>query len=222
MKRIIVLILAVFLLIPQYAGAVNDEYEVVSRLEKENITLYAKKTGSLYTDFKIDFKGETYSQPFWTNVTNPSYAPQLFYEDINNDGRKDLTVILNKGYGTGVLDEEVYVSRYNNRLVLEIVDDPLAIVDRNVLTRLAADKAEIILPNGKYVLDITPLGIEPENLFVNISFGNIMDFEVIDNQLTVRVGGQISPAAFVGSIVIVYAYRDNMYLAKSVEFQPGM
>ncbi len=60
----------------------------------------------------------------------------------------------------------------------------------------------------------------PENLFNDIGFGSIIDYEVRDNQLIVSVSGQVSPASFIGSIVIVYEYRDKMYQAKSIEFQP--
>lgn len=49
----------------------------------------------LYRHFKIDFKEETYFRPFWINITNPSYALKLFYEDINEDGKKELNVIFN-------------------------------------------------------------------------------------------------------------------------------
>ncbi|MCO0600446.1 hypothetical protein NGI46_24175 [Peribacillus butanolivorans] len=75
----------------------------------KSITVYAKMMGSLYRDFKIDFKGKVYSRPFWINDINPSYAPQIYYEDINKDEKKELIIILTKGYGTGVLEEEVYV-----------------------------------------------------------------------------------------------------------------
>lgn len=75
---------------------------------------------SLYRDFKIVFKGETYFRPFWMNDTNPTYVPQIYYEDINKDEKKELIIILKKGDGTGVLDEEVYVYRYTNGLIDEL------------------------------------------------------------------------------------------------------
>ncbi|MGX2959647.1 hypothetical protein JNUCC23_10345 [Peribacillus sp. JNUCC 23] len=70
------------------------------------------------------------------------------------------------------------------------------------------------------IVDITPLKIRPTNLFADIGFGSIIDYEVKDNQLIAKIPGQISPAGFIGEIVIVYEYRDKMYQAKSIEFQP--
>jgi hypothetical protein len=221
MGKYIILLLIIFLIIvPDNTEAKNDGYEMVSKLSKENITLYAKKIGSLYRDFKIDFKGETYFRPFWMNDTNPTYAPLIYYEDINKDEKKELIIILTKGYGTGVLDEEIYVYRYTNGLIDVLVDNPMAIIYKNVKTKLSIEKAKVSVGDKVYTVDITPLEIKPTNLFEDIAFGGITEYEVKDNQLIVRVSGQISPASFVGDIVIVYEYRDKMYQAKSIVFQP--
>ncbi|MBY0149451.1 hypothetical protein [Neobacillus niacini] len=42
----------------------------------------------------------------------------------------------------------------------------------------------------------------------------IIDYEVINKNLMVRVSGQITPAMSVGDIIITYEYRDKMYQAK--------
>jgi hypothetical protein len=224
MKNYIGLLLAVLLTInPIDAKAELEGYEIVSRNDKENITLYAKKMNGLFREFKINFKGEVYSRPFWISETNPNYAPQIIYKDINKDQNKELIIILTKGYGTGVLWEDVYVfDAHNHHLNKDevIVDNPLAIIQKNVKTALTAEKAEVIVGDKKCTFDITPLEIKPENLFNEISFENIIDYKVRDNQLMVSVFGQISPVSSVGNIVIAYEYRDKMYQAKSVEFQP--
>ena len=203
------------------ARAEIKEYEIVSSNDEENITLYAKKMNGLFRDFKVNFKGAIFSRPFWIGVTNPSYAPQIIYKDINKDQKKELVIILTKGYGTGVLWEDVYVfETMNNDLNVNelIVDNPLSIIHKNVKTNLSAEKAKVIVGDKTYIVDIIPLEIKQENLFDDIGFGSIIDYEVRDNQLIVSVVGQISPASFIGSIVIVYEYREKMYQAKSIEF----
>jgi hypothetical protein len=207
-------------IVPNKAGAAIEGYDVVSKLSKDNITLYAKKMNGLFRDFKIDFKGEVYSRPFWINDTNPTYAPKIYYEDINKDEKKELIIILTKGYGTGALEEEVYVYRYTNGLINVLVDNPIAIIFKNVKTKLSTEKAEVSVGEKVYIVDITPLKISPTNLFDDIGFGSIINYELKDNQLIAKIPGQISPASFIGEIVIVYEYRDKMYQAKSIEFQP--
>lgn len=222
MKNYIGLILVALLMIhPIIARAENEGYEIVSSNNKENIILYAKKIDGLFRDFKINFKGRLYSRPFWISEINPAYEPQIIYEDINKDQNKELIIILRKGYGTAVLWEDVNVyDTLNNCLNEVIVDNPLAIIHKNVKTKLTAKKAEVIVGDKECIVDITPLEIKPENIFDDIGFGSLIDYEVRNNRLIVSVGGQISPASFVENIVIVYEYRDKMYQAKSIEFKP--
>jgi hypothetical protein len=218
MRGFILLLLLFFLLCQKNVGAEGEEYKLVSNLSKEKIALYAKKNEErgMYEDFRIHFKGETYFRPFWTNVTNPTFAPELFYEDINQDGKKELIITLTKGYGTGVRDEEVYVYRYNNGLIDVLVDNPLAIIYKNVKTKLTTQKAEIIIGNKVFLIDTK--SIEPSHLVEDIGFGSIIDYAVINKKLMVRVSGQIAPSMFVGDIIITYEYRDKMYQAKAIEF----
>ncbi len=222
MKLKTILIIGFFLTInPFITGAENEGYEIVSKNSKENITLYAKKMDSLYRGFKIDFKGGIYTRPFWNSETNPTYAPQIFYNDINQDNRAELVITLTTGYGTGLLLEDVYVfDTVDNRLIEEIVDHPLTILKKNVKTKLTADKAEIILNDKIWTVDLSPFELKPDNLFDDISFGSIVDYEVINNRLMVRVSGQVSPAMFVGDVIITYEYGQNMYQAKTIDFIP--
>ncbi|SDN14572.1 hypothetical protein SAMN05518871_103424 [Psychrobacillus sp. OK028] len=223
MKRCIPFIMAFLLIIvPNNPRAEMEGYDIVARSSKEDITLYAKQMNDLYYDFKLDFKGEVYSRPFWINVANNiTYAPQIYYEDINKDKKQELIIILNQGYGTGVLQQKVYVYRYTNGLIDVLVDDPMAIIYKNVKTKLTTDKAEIKIGDNVYKVDITPLKIKPTNLFEDISFGGVIKYEVKDHQLIATISGQISPAGFVGQLVIVYEYRDKMYQAETIEFQPS-
>ena len=201
------------------AEATIEDYTVISKSDKDDITIYAKKMGELYRYFKIDFKGETYFRPYWMNDTNITYAPKIIYEDINKDSKKELIIILTKGYGTGILDQDVYVYNYTNGLVDVLVDNPLAIIYKNAKTNLSTENAEIRVGDKVHKVDITPLQIKSTNLFEDIAFGGVIKYEVIDHQLIATISGQISPASFVGEIVITYEYRDNMYQAKSIEFQ---
>ncbi|MEO2078189.1 MAG: hypothetical protein ABGX20_22905 [Bacillus sp. (in: firmicutes)] len=218
-----VFLVSVFILfvVPKIVSATNEGYEVVSKLTKEDIVLYAKEVNGLYRDFKINFKGEVYSRPFGLSVANnPTYAPQIYYEDINEDGKKELIITLTKGYGSGALDEDVYVYRNTNGLIDVLVDHPLAIINKNVKTKLTTEKAEIILGDKLSIVDTK--SIEPSHLFEDIAFGSIIDYEVINKTLMVRVSGQITPAMFVGDIIITYEYRDKMYQAKAIEFITDM
>ncbi|MDC3417993.1 hypothetical protein [Aquibacillus salsiterrae] len=69
MKTYISLIIGIFIMInPYVASAEIEGYEIVSENNKENITLYGKKTNGLYRGFKIDFKGGIYTRSFWNRI----------------------------------------------------------------------------------------------------------------------------------------------------------
>lgn len=220
MKKYMILLLIILFLFPKNIEAENEGYVMVSKSDKENIALYAKEIGDFFQDFKIDFKGDTYFRPFWMNVTNPTYAPKIFYEDINKDDKKELIIILTKGYGTGVLDKEVYVYSYTNGLINELVDNPLAIIHKNVKTKLTTEKAEVII--GKKIHTVDTKSIEPSHLAYDVAFESVVDYEVINKNLMVRVGAQITPAMFIGDVIITYGYRDKMYQAINIEFISDM
>ncbi|MDZ5472397.1 hypothetical protein SM124_11625 [Bacillus sp. 31A1R] len=221
MKILIVSILAIlFVVAPNKAEATIPGYTVIAKSDKDNITIYAKKMDGLYYDFKIDFKGKVFSRPFWMNATNPTYAPEIYYEDINNDEKKELIIILTKDYGTGVLDQEVSVFHINHKRFGEVlVDHPMAIVNKNIKASLTPSKAEITIGKKQYLINVKELKLLPETVFDEINFESIIKYEVKNNKLTATLHPQFSPGAFVGSILITYEYRDKMYQAKSIEFQ---
>ncbi|MEC1526216.1 hypothetical protein P9D43_30065 [Neobacillus niacini] len=221
MKILIVSILAIlFVIAPNKAEATIPGYTVIAKSDKDNITIYAKKMDGLFYDFKIDFKGNVFSRPFWMNATNPTYAPQIYYEDINNDEKKELVIVLTKGYGTGALDQEVNVFHIDNKRFGEVlVDHPMAIVNKNIKASLTPSKAEITIGKKQYLINVKELKLLPEALFDEINFGSIIKYEVKNNKLTAILHPQFSPGAFIGSILITYENRDNMYQAKSIEFQ---
>lgn len=220
MKKYVILIIAILLVVTfNQTRAEIKGYKVIAKSEKDNITIFSKEWEGLYRDFKIDFKGSTYSRPYWMNATNPTYAPEIIYQDINNDKEKELIIILTKGYGTGVLDQDVYVYRTTNGLNEVLVDHPMAIIFKHIKTKLSTKEAEVRIGDKVSKVDLSQFDVRPIILNKDVGFGSSIKYEVIDHQLTATISAQISPAGFIGEIVIVYEYRDNMYQAKSIEFK---
>ena len=231
MKKIIIVIITISLFVAlSKAIATTNEYDEIAKSDKVDVTLYAKRMNGLYTDFKIDFKGNLLLKPYWINTTNPTWSPEVIYEDINQDEKKELVIILTKGTGTGFLEREVHVfhlQQYKlNQMEIEVplevlVDNPIAILLKNVKTELSPNKVSVSIGNKKYTIDIKPLAIQPGHLFGEIYFGNLINFEIKDNQLIAKIGGQLSPVGgYIGDIQITYIFKDKMYQAKSIEFMP--
>jgi len=231
-KVILILIIAIsFFAVLTKTKAIINEYDEIAKSDNADVTLYAKKMNGVYIDFKIDFQGGVLTRPYWINTTSPIWSPQIIYEDINKDRKNELIIILTKGTGTGILEQEVRVLQIQNQRINKelvevpvevLVDDPIAIVLKNVKTELLPNEANISIGEKKYAIDTKPLKIEPEHLLPDIYFGNLIHFEINDNQLIAKIGGQISPAGgSIGDIQITYMFKDKMYQAKSIEFKPN-
>lgn len=233
MKKILSLIIALSLISAlTKAKAVTNEYEKIVKSDLAGVILYARKMDGLYTDFKIDFQGGILLKPYWINTISPTWIPEIIYEDINRDGKKELAIILTKATGTGVLQREAHVFHIQQQKcdktaqivppVEVLVEDPIAIVLKNVKTELTPKKANIGIGDKIYTIDIIAYGIHPKLLFEDIYFGNIINFEIKNNQLVAKIGGQISPAGgHIGDIEIRYTFKDKMYQAKTIEFKPS-
>ncbi|MFC9539491.1 hypothetical protein ACFTQ7_06345 [Lysinibacillus sp. NPDC056959] len=112
MKKVIFLIIAISLFGNlSKTKAMIIEYDEITKSDKADVTLYAKKMNGVYTDFKIVFQGGVITRPYWINTTSPTWSPQILYEDINKDGKNELIIILTKGTGIGILEKKFTFSK---------------------------------------------------------------------------------------------------------------
>ncbi|WP_339250105.1 hypothetical protein NSQ43_10880 [Sporosarcina sp. FSL W8-0480] len=198
--------------------------EVVGKIPEAYIYLYATEREGNLEKFRLEANGAIQYFPFWINVSNESYWPQLIYSDINHDGEKELIIILTKGYGTGTILQEVHVlhnteTNIGNVYREMIVDNPMAILLKNVKTKLTKSVATITIGNEKTVIKIDKLRIEPKNLFSDVVTDNLIRFEVIDNKLMAIVGAQIAPAGgYIGSFHLTYEFQNGLYECRKIEF----
>jgi len=232
MKNVLILIIAIsfFAFLTKTKAMIND-YGEIAKSYKADVTLYAKKMDGVYADFKIYFQGGVLTRPYWMNTTSPTWSPQIFYEDIDKDRKNELIIILTKGTGTGILEREVHVFQIQNQRINKeivevpvevLVDNPIAIVLKNIKTKLLPNKAIITIGEKEFAIDTKLLKIEPEHLFADIYFGDLIDFEINNNQLIAKIGAQVSQVGgSIGNIEITYMLKDKMYQAKSIEFKPN-
>jgi hypothetical protein len=196
------------------------DYTLITNSEEEDIFIHAKEMDGLYRDFKIEYKGGTIFKPFWENTVNPVWLPQINHVDINGDGKEELIIILTLGEGTGAIEQEAHVFHIeDNNLIEVLVDHPVMTILKNVRSTLTTEKVEIKIADTIHEVDLKPFGMELGNVFTEVSFGGFIKYEVIDNQLTAFVGTQISPAGFIGEIIIKYEYREKMYQATTLAFK---
>jgi len=110
---------------------VNGQSEgiVIAYLEERNTWLSAANLkDGIFSDMTLSIDGKTKRFP-WKTYGEQAFLPELSYADVDRDGRNELIVILCKGEGTGMLEEEIHV--LNPEHFLEItVQSPLTALEK--------------------------------------------------------------------------------------------
>ncbi|WP_248734171.1 hypothetical protein [Neobacillus rhizosphaerae] len=190
----------------------EPQSEVVATLKKAKATLYATKREGNLEKLRLEIDGKIRWFPDWKNSDFPSFGPRLFFDDLNQDGKEELVILLTTGHGTGIMITEAHVLQKTKTNIGEIyeeklIDNPVAIINKNVKTKkISNDQVEITI--GKKKINDT---------FYEYLKHETIDFSVYKNELVVYMSGQLSPSTE-GGILITYQFKDNMYQSKKIEY----
>ncbi|MBE6067854.1 MAG: hypothetical protein E7211_09210 [Clostridium lundense] len=199
----------------------DDEKRLVAEIPNSNIKLYYVQYDEVegrYRGFILEINDvKKYFE--WENVDNTSRKPELILSDLNKDGKNELVVILNKGYGTGVQDEEVHVIKQDLFFYEILVENPLISLHKNVHLENSPEQVIIILNNKKTVLNKRGMTALPyEDL--GAGYGHHIGFEVNNNILYSRVLLGVGTNPGVGEFIIKYIYKDEIFQVQSIDFIP--
>ena len=190
----------------------EPQSQVVATLKKAKATLYATEREGNLEKFRLVVDGRTRWFPSWRNSSEPAFGPRLFFEEINQDEKEELVVILTTGHGTGVSITEAHVLQKTMTNIGEIyeeklIDNPVAITNKNAkVKKISNDQMEITIGNKRTIAPIYKY------------FGDEhIDFSVHKNELVAYMSGQLSPLPE-GGILITYQFKDNMYQSKKIEY----
>lgn len=86
----------------------KENLTALAELASENISISEDEEGK----YIVELQDKQYSFE-WTGMTPRGIEPRLSYEDFDNDGQKELAVILYSGSGTGVSVEELHMLELN-------------------------------------------------------------------------------------------------------------
>ncbi|MGE7623652.1 hypothetical protein ACQKMD_11465 [Viridibacillus sp. NPDC096237] len=227
-KKLSLFFIMLVILVPLTTKAFNHRAKelVVGKSPDVNVNLYATERKGHLEKFRLDVNGAVQYFPFWKNVSNEAYSPQLIYNDINQNGEKELIIILTTSYGSRIIHQNVHVLHKTKTNIGDVyrevsVDNPMSTLLKTVETDITKSEAIITIGNKKNVIKIDKLDIAPKNLFPDIVTGNLIRFKVLDNELTAILGAQITPVGgYIGSFHISYELKQNRYQVKKVEFYP--
>jgi hypothetical protein len=200
-----------------------DEKKLISDIPNLDIKLYYVQyddSKGMYRGFVLQIGGVKKNFR-WENVLNPSRKPRLILSDLDKDGENELVVVLNKGYGTGVQDEEVHVIKLDLFFYEILVESPLIALHKNVHIEKSPGQIMISLNNKKTVLNKKGMTWLPHLEDLGAGYGHHIGYEVSDNILYSRVLLGVGTNAGVGEFIIKYEYKDEIYQVQSIDFIPS-
>lgn len=194
----------------------TPEPQLLAHLPEAEASLYATLHNGIYEGFELRIGQAVRPFPFWRSMG--SHVPQILHHDINQDGSKEIIVVLTTNTGTGLYMAEAHVVQADALLKEVYVDNPLSITWKNVMTKIDPQGVTVTINNKPIMFPKEKISATYENWFRQVYFGNQISFKVEDHQLKAFLSAQISPTDYIGEIQISYKYKDSLYQAAEIRY----
>lgn len=224
MKRIIIgliIITVIFGFWKVITRSSEDNKILLADLAEKDISLFAKvdnEVDGVYKGLLLKIKGEE-KEYNWENLSNPTYYPELYLSDIDNDKKEELIIILTDGTGSGFKSEKIYVLDIQSLEEYDI-DNPLDIISQKVDSTITINNEKLlikILINGKEIInekEVTEAGVWNESL----GFGSIVDYTVDNGVIRAIVPAAVATTWYIGEVRIDYKYHEGTIKDEKLEF----
>lgn len=194
---------------------INIEADLIASIPEEKIYLYGlnrNESDSNYKNVILSINGINKVFNWKTSaVLEAQYLPRLYLSDLNNDGKKELVLILNEDGGTGIFKNTVHIINPENFTEYK-VENPLDIINKNITTKISSKQIEI-LKNG--IIEKTFK--MPSYNVSKVFFEDYIDYTVLENnKLQATIGIEIDQRAYLGNILIEYSFKDGMFKADKI------
>lgn len=205
--------------------AIEDQEELLAQYAKgeRKVEVWGTKVNRGYWGMKMTFDGKTRNFPFWYNVGNLSYAPQILLEDLNQDGKDELLVILTTGYGTGLKREEAHIFDSETFEEIPLEDWQTYALKHVVPGSITKEGASILIDHHDMVV---PHSI-PEEEFESESthwwydrpaYGQVNRYVVREGTLYAVLPLWFSPAHSAGQLEIRFTYENGFFQGGSISY----
>lgn len=186
----------------------------MAQLEEKDASLYGlNELDGKYN--KIAVKAGEKTQLFDWNTDAPSasiYAPSFEAADLTGNGHDELLIALPRGRGGGVHLDELHILDAQKLEEYNYLD-PLDYVEKHVDSTVKADGYEINADDKSLSvwIDFAGMGLTREKLYGKITFGDVIRYSFADDKFKAVLPGQVSPAHFVGQLVLTYEFEDSQF-----------
>ncbi|MEK5056829.1 hypothetical protein ACFSVM_09660 [Paenibacillus shunpengii] len=198
---------------------ITENKELLSQDETEGIVVNGiNKEGDIFSSINVEINGrnKTFN---WTNITNPSFYPQIFVGNVDVDKEDEVIIVLTTGEGIGIRESNIHVLK---RDFSEIeVTDPLDKLKDVVKWNLkkgdsTRDYSISILGKGKAFIfnesDVVSWFDEPV-------MGNIIRYGFLDNRIVAEIPIQVSPGTFIGYVIVKFSLDEGKLSPTDYQYQ---
>lgn len=220
-KRILVFGLTLFMGISGTKSITFENGMDYSAIPNQNICLKPVESSAqdgLYSEFtlRINDKSKTFN---WKNAVSQSYAPELIYEDINNDQKEELIVILTEATGTGLHIQNIHVINPDSFEEIEL-ENPFNIFKENVNTNVYKDKIDIEINDKVFTVPKEKIDLDTKDWADNVMYKNHLGFSIKDNKIVANLDINIGfLVGYFGAVEIVYDFKDGKYVMDTIDFR---
>jgi Copper amine oxidase N-terminal domain len=195
---------------------IDKELILAAKSQDQKIALYGSDKNGEYENFKLQANGIS-KKMNWTSTANPTYAPQIDLQDVNGDTRKEIIVILTKGYGTGIMITEPHILDAET-LEEYYIEDLTPILLKNVKSEIGESGVSIKVQGKETIVPSDQIEANKDNWFDSVSFKNSYTYELVNGKLQAQLAAQASPTDFIGELVVTFVYKEGMFQADVIEF----
>lgn len=189
------------------------------------VKLYAAlKNGDTYEGFILEVEGRKHTFS-WKAPRDLSHPPELYYADIDKDGKREAVVILTLGTGTGIVAQEIHAvkpEQWKEIAVPEAYEAAEALVSSSISTA-KEDMLVTIQLKGASPSTVTlrlPGRAEEVELGTQAGIGAVTYYRVEDDKLIAETSVSIGFAEGIGRLKLVYKPAGEGMGPESVTFLP--
>lgn len=219
--RIILSVLLLFALCPAVHASGLPEQKLVLANEKEGVYVYAtpNEKEDMYTDFRVLIGKDLVETSGWESPMRETRQPELHVVDLNQDGVKEVVVIITLGTGTFVVEKEAHVLQkvetWDGKRYEEMdIDNPVHTIERDFKIT-ASNKIIRIRGRGQLWQAANPCG---ETYYRHrFPLYQSVNWKVDGTKLIADVGLTITFNCVPAGFLLTYKQKGEIYVANKVE-----
>lgn len=197
---------------------------LVAGNDKEGVYLYATPhpNNDLYTNFHVKIGGEVVETYGWEVSMREERQPELHVVDLNQDGIKEIVVILTLGTGTFVVQKEAHILQkvetyLGQKAFVEMdIDDPVHTILRNFRITATAKSIKIAGQGNSWKAENKC----KETYYLHrFPLDQSVNWKIEGNNLVAHVGLPITYNCVPAGFILKYKQTGEIYTAKKIKVE---